>query len=67
MKCARRLEEGIEALGVGVTEDHELPCRFRDSNPGLLERQPELLFTKPSLQDSSYQAKFDSEVDKDRE
>ena len=34
----------------GVTDSYELPCKCWELNPGLLEEQPLLLTTEPSLQ-----------------
>ena len=41
--------EGIGSPGTGVTDSCELPCVYWELNPSLLEEQPVLLATKPSL------------------
>lgn len=40
------------SLGTGVPDGYESPREFRELNSRLLKRQPVLLTTKPSLQNS---------------
>ena len=47
---AQSLEGSIRPSGVGVTGGSKLPCGCCKLNPGLLEEQPRLLTTEPSLQ-----------------
>jgi hypothetical protein len=42
--------EGVGSAGMGVTDSCELPCGCWELNPCLLEEQPVLLITEPSLQ-----------------
>lgn len=42
-------EEGVESLGIGVTDDCEPPCGSWIANPGPLQEQQALLTTEPVL------------------
>jgi len=42
--------DGVGCPGTGVTDRHEPPCGCCELNPGLLEEQPVLLTSEPSLQ-----------------
>lgn len=46
--------EEVKASGTRVTDDCEPLCRFWESNPGLLEEQPVLLTSGPTLQPFIY-------------
>lgn len=48
--CPQRLQEGIRSQGTRATDGSWLPSWYLDLNLGLLEEQPMLLTTKPSLQ-----------------
>jgi hypothetical protein len=51
--CGRylqRLEESAGSSGAGVTGGYYLSCEFWELNTGLLQEEPMLLTTEPSLQ-----------------
>ena len=52
--CLQRSEEGVGSPRTGVIDGCEPPCRCQELNSGLLEEQPVLLTTKPSLQSSFF-------------
>ena len=46
----QRLEEGVRSVSISIIDGCELPCGCWDLNPGLLEEQPVLLTSEPTLQ-----------------
>lgn len=48
-QCPLRPEKGKNALGTGVEDSCEMPCRYWESSPDSLEEHPVLLIAKPFI------------------